>query len=146
MNKEKISIKVFLEFSLAMFPFWFILMIYYKELIYIFKSEALFLIMIYLLFSVINWFYGQKKLNRLFIAIPNVVLFFAVSSYFFPFEHMTFGIVPLMLFFIIIIPFTLIVYSFLFITGLLYQIFTWMPFLINFIYHNRKNLDNLKWD
>lgn len=146
MDKKRISIKNYLKFSLAMFPFWFVLMIYYKELLHIFKSETLFLIIIYLLFSAINWLYGQKKLNGLFIVMPNIVLFFVIGNYFFHFNYTNFGIGYLYIFLIIIIPFTTMAYSFLFITALLYQALTWVPFLINFIYHNRGNLDDLRWD
>ena len=133
---NKLSIKRFIIFSFAIYPLWLVSYIHREELINLLKSEHLFILIIFLFFAVINWLFGQKNLAFPIMIISNILGYF----YFVFTVNVTSG--EIFLFMIA----ALIIYPLFFIIALIAQFTTWIPFLLHFIYQNRKNLNNLTWD
>jgi len=133
---NKLSIKRFIMFSFALYPLWLVSYIHREGLINLLKSEHLSLLIIFLFFAIINWLFGQKKL-----ALPAMVISNILGYFYFVF---TANVAPGEIFLFMIAA--LIIYPFFFIIVLMAQFTTWVPFLLHFIYQNRKNLEDLTWD
>ena len=133
---SKLSIKRFLMFNFTVYPLWIIFFLYGEELINILGSVFLFFLIIYLFFTTINWFFSQKRLGFIMLVISNVLgfIYFVYSINLEPGDILFF------------IPAALIIYPLFFIITLVFQVTTWIPFLLHFVYQNRRALDNLTWD
>lgn len=140
---SRVSMKKFLWFAFFMYPFWSMAILYYDELKE-FVGNALYTnLIIFIIFSIINYIYGQTNIKYyqvIFVCITTIIfiVLYAIDihkSYVDFDSDYTLDIIEAFMIYMagvfIIVP---------------AQFATWLPFLAKFIWQNRKNTDNLKWD
>lgn len=139
-NCKKLSIKDFIVFSFFLYPIGIFVMVSQSQLVRFFQSELLFAAVLYVIFSAINYIWGQYRI-RLFLSVLScgVGLFFAIKILTDNFINFTPSIT-------LIILGAIIGYLTMFFVFLLGQFLTWIPFLARFLWQNRKNLDNLPFN
>lgn len=136
-NKDHLSIKNFVMFSLMIYPVWIFWYVYVLDRLKIVAEGRIpTTILTFIVFSVINWIYGRKKSRVMVIVLFNVICFFLMvrnwaSTEFAPEMAFAFGT---------------IVYPLLFLVVTFAQFMTWIPFLAKYIYQNKGKLDNITWN
>ena len=137
-----LSIRSFVLFSLFVYPIGLLLFIWRERLIQALHSEVLFVILLFLGFLVLNWIWGQKRLaTPLLIGsyIAGNVLFFFWAQGSVEDRSLYGDTIPLLMA-LILYPISFLVFTFA-------QFFTWVPFLLKYLYANRHNLNkNLSWE
>ncbi len=140
---DKLSIKNFLLFSLFIYPIGLLILIFHNDLIIFFGSNILYYIISYIFFSAINYLWGQYRTRPYLIAIScsfGLILFFIwLSRDFIDFTDLNSDLIITILGSIVIYFTTFLIFQFI-------QFFTWIPFILNYLWRNRHNLDNLKFD
>jgi hypothetical protein len=137
---KTLSLKDFLIFSLFIYPLGFFWFISQNELIYFFQSEFVFAIISLLLFSVVNYIWGQLKIRPILLILScGIGIFFSLKVLSNDFVD-----------FIPDIPMTVlgavITYFGMFLVFQFFQFFTWIPFIARLVWQNRKNLDELPFN
>jgi hypothetical protein len=141
-SEDRVSIKRFVLFGFVMYPFWMISILYYDPLKQLLKYDYLATILMFILFSSVNYFFGQKKIKTFKIILFFVVVIIFVAGWASD-THKFYG--PDSPYILDILQ-TLVVYAIFFPIVFFAQFLTWIPFLFKFVYQNRKNLDNLSWE
>lgn len=125
-----------------MYPFWVFAILYYDKLSELVKEGSFANLIIFIVFSIVNYLYGQtnvKYYQIIFVCAATIVFIniYAINiqknsdidlGYSF---HLMEAIMLYMLGFPIVLS---------------AQFFTWFPFLVRFVWQNRKNTHNLKWE
>ena len=139
-NSQKLSIKDFIVFSFFIYPIGAFLMVSRDQLIEFFRSGLLFAVVSYVLFSFINYIWGQYRV-RPFLSVLScgVGLFFAIKILTDNFVNFTPNVTLTVLG-------AVIGYLTMFSVFLLAQFLTWIHFLARFLWQNRGNLDNLPFN
>lgn len=134
---QRLSIKDFLVFSLFLYPIGFFLLISQGELINFFHSRFVFVIISLVLFSVINYIWGQLKIRPILLILScSIGLFFSLKQISNGFIDFTPDALTTLLGAVIVYFGMFLVFQFL-------QFLTWVPFIIKFIWQNRETLDEL---
>lgn len=134
---QRLSVRDFLLFSLFIYPLGLLLFISQNELINFFHSRLVFEVISFVIFSIINFIWGQLKIRPLLLVLScSIGLFFSLKL-------ISNGFVD----FLPNIPMTLlgaiIIYLGIFLVFQFFQFFTWIPLIIKFVWQNRNNLDKL---
>jgi hypothetical protein len=139
-KKKTVSIKIFLVNSFGMYSFWLFVYIYGGiDFLNNLFNRSVAMALIFFLFVLINWAFGQKKMKMWVILFSNCIAFLIFSNKMIRNDsELGLGLRSYSA--------SVIMYLGLFLVFLFAQFSSWIPFLIKFSYANRKNLDDIKWD
>lgn len=135
---NSVSIKNFLVFSLFMCPTWLLWFAYILSWIenMVIKNEIIEIVSTIIIFSTLNWIYGNKRIKLPLILILNAICFFLLVKSFIEGDFSVSTTLVACIF----------IYPGLLITILFAQFLTWIPFLVKYAYQNRRNLNDIPWD
>lgn len=141
---DKISIRDFVRFSLFVSPLNYLVLLYKDEIIkHLVGSELMFFIILYLIFVVLNWLWGQKKLKGFYVLISCIIGNLILYFYFFPLSNvLKQGLGSIIMGFIgvaVLYPLIFLVFGFI-------QFSAWIPFLAKYIFINKHRLTDLRWE
>ncbi len=139
---DKVSIRKFLLFSFFMYPFWIITIVNHEKLADFVYGNLFASIMIFIIFAVINYLYGQVNIKYYQAALVGVSTIIFISI----FANYTQKNADINMGYSFHLMETFMLYIFYFPVILFIQFFTWIPFLVKFIWQNRQNTQKLKWD
>ena len=135
---ERVSPKDFVRFSFLIYPIGVYLLLESGKIIEFFGKPWIYYSLAFLFFATINWLWGQKELKNALLIISCAI---GITAYFVSLRYhensMDIGIHVIQ---------AIIVYFLGFLVFLFAQFFTWVPFLVKFLYQNRENLNNLEWE
>ncbi len=139
MNK-KLSIKEFLHFSFFLYPLAVLAILYEEELSLLIGSDIISYALLYAVFSIINFIWGQYRIQYILLAISAIVgftlLFYVLTNHFTFFEP-SIGITIVGAFIVYFLGFFVFQFA---------QFLAWIPFIFKYLWQNRYNLDNMTFE
>lgn len=139
---DKVSVRKFLLFSFFMYPFWIITIVNHEKLSDFVYGNLVASIMIFIIFAVINYLYGQINIKYYQAALVGVSTIIFISI----FATYTQKNADINMGYSFHLMEVFMLYIFYFPVILFIQFFTWIPFLVKYIWQNRHNTQKLKWD
>lgn len=137
MKADNLSLKNFVIVSAAIFPVWIFWYIFGIDRIhYMFDNTTVDVLLTIVVFSIINWIFGNKRARWIISLLLNILCFAFLVNFGSKEDYTATMAFSEML----------IIYPMLFLVVTFLQFMTWIPFLIKFSYQNRKNLHNIRWE
>ena len=139
-NSKKINLKNFLLFSLFIYPIALLFFIFHGTFLKFFGSGLVLFLAAYVFFSIVNYIFGQSRIKLILVYVS---CFFGLTLVFIWLNGSIIIFNPNIL---INLIGSVVIYFSSFLVFQFAQFLTWVPFILNYIWHNRRRLDNMTFD